>query len=159
MLSRALIEGLFGVRPDVLADELRVTPGFPADWDFARLRHPDVTVDFRRDGWKETFTIESRFTKPLALCLELAARGRDAAVTVDGKSAAWGWIDSLVAPRRIEVRRPPAARAKIVVTWRGLAESGDPALHREGSNAGPSTAQAPDTDWRSPLSAPAIQNV
>jgi hypothetical protein len=61
----------------------------------------------------------------------------------------------LVAPRRIEVRRPPAARAKIVVTWRGLAESGDPALHREGSNAGPSTGQAAGTDWRSPLPAPA----
>ena len=155
VLSRALIEGLCGVRPDVLAGELRVTPGFPAGWDFARLRHPDLTVDFRRDGGEETFTIESRFTRPMALCLELAARGRDAAVTVDGKSAAWGWIDSSVAPRRIEVRRPPAARAKIVVTWRGLAESGDPALHREGSNAGPSTGQAAGTDWRSPLPAPA----
>ena len=48
--SRALIEGLFGVKPDALAGELQIRPGFPASWDHASLRHPNVDFSFQRDG-------------------------------------------------------------------------------------------------------------
>jgi hypothetical protein len=47
VLSRAVVEGLFGVRPDALGGILAVAPGFPAAWDHASLRHPDLTLDYR----------------------------------------------------------------------------------------------------------------
>jgi len=59
--SRALIEGLFGVKPDVLAGELLIRPGFPAGWDHASLRHPDINLSFRREGLTETYTVEPKF--------------------------------------------------------------------------------------------------
>jgi hypothetical protein len=46
--SRALVEGLFGVRPDALNGEVLVRPGFPADWDHASIRHPDFTFSYQR---------------------------------------------------------------------------------------------------------------
>jgi hypothetical protein len=44
--SRAIVEGLFGLRPDALAGELLIVPGFPAAWDHASLRHPDASIAF-----------------------------------------------------------------------------------------------------------------
>ena len=38
MTSRATIEGLFGVVPDMLAGEVRIQPGFPREWDHASIR-------------------------------------------------------------------------------------------------------------------------
>jgi len=46
----AVIEGLFGVKPDALAGEMRVSPGFPADWTHASLTHPDIQLKFHPRG-------------------------------------------------------------------------------------------------------------
>ena len=71
--SRALVEGLFGVKPDALAGELKIVPGFPANWDHASIRHPDFNFEFRRDGLTETFLVEPKFSKPMKLRLQIAA--------------------------------------------------------------------------------------
>jgi len=62
--SRAVIEGLFGVRPDVPAGQLLICPGFPADWQYARLKHPDVNVSYERKALVESYSIEPKFAKP-----------------------------------------------------------------------------------------------
>jgi hypothetical protein len=52
--SRALIEGLFGVRPDAMNGEVLVHPGFPDDWDHASIRHPDFNFSYQRGDDVET---------------------------------------------------------------------------------------------------------
>jgi hypothetical protein len=52
--SRTLIEGLFGVTPDALAGEVRVRPGFPADWTHAGIQHPDFNFSYQRGGLVES---------------------------------------------------------------------------------------------------------
>jgi len=49
-LSRAFIEGLFGVHPDALAGELVLRPGFPAAWDHATLHHPSLDYSYHDSG-------------------------------------------------------------------------------------------------------------
>ena len=49
-MSRAIVEGLFGVHPDALAGTLTISPGFPEEWTHARLTHPDVGVSFDAQG-------------------------------------------------------------------------------------------------------------
>ncbi len=115
-----MVEGLFGVQPDLLAGELRVTPGFPASWDHASLRHPEVGLDYHRTGEMETYVIESRFGKPLELRLELPARGIDATVTVDGQAAAWRWLEQAAPRPSIEIRCPLGIRTEIAVAWTGV---------------------------------------
>jgi hypothetical protein len=113
--ARALVEGLFGVRPDALAGELKIVPGFPADWDHASIRHPDFDLSFRREREKDTWIINQRFSPPLALNLQITApRDEVDSVTINGKTGRWIW------PRgRLEIGNPPAAHVEIVVTWKG----------------------------------------
>jgi hypothetical protein len=117
--SRALVEGLFGVRPDALAGELKIVPGFPREWNYARIRHPDFYFSFKRVGLKETFVIEQRFAKPMALDLRIAAlRDGVAGVTVNGRPAKSAWIQG-PGLRRLEVGNGAATRSEIVVVWKG----------------------------------------
>jgi hypothetical protein len=120
VLSRAFVEGLFGVRPDALAGELVVQPGFPESWQHAGMRHPDVSFAFKRTGLMETYAIESRFKKPMSLNLRVAAfRDRVAAATVNGRPANWQLIEDSVDTPRIEIRGPAAARNEVVIVWAG----------------------------------------
>jgi len=118
--SRALVEGLFGVLPDALAGELKLRPGFPAQWDHASLRHPDLNFAFKRDGLTETFSVEQKFSRTLALRLQIPAlRESVASVTVNGQPAQWQMVADCVGWPRIEIAAAAAARHEIVVVWRG----------------------------------------
>jgi hypothetical protein len=56
-MSRAIIEGLFGVHPDALAETLTITHGFPEGWTHARLTHPDISMSFVRSRRNDIWTI------------------------------------------------------------------------------------------------------
>jgi len=127
--TRALVEGLFGVRPDALAGELKICPGFPAPWDHAGMRHPDLNFSFRRDGLTETFSVEPKFRKSMALRLQIPAlRDGVAGVTINGQPAKWSWMAGVVGLPRIEIQGPPATRSEVVVTWKGETPSFNPPL-------------------------------
>ena len=129
MTARALVEGLFGVAPDALAGEIRVRPGFPADWDRATLRHASLKYAFGRTGLTDTYTIEPNFARPQALCLQLPARFDGiASVTVNGLAASWRLIDDAVGRPLIEIKSPASPRHQVFVTWQGnlLASPGLP---------------------------------
>jgi hypothetical protein len=126
--SRALVEGLFGVRPDALAGELKIRPGFPADWDHANIRHPDFNFSFQRAGLTETFVIESKFPKPMALRLQITAlREKVAKVTVNGRPAEWSRMEGVAGTSRVEILSGAADKYEVVVYWRGGAPVSDPA--------------------------------
>lgn len=136
VMSRALIEGLFGVRPDALAGELVLAPGFPAAWDRASLRHPDISYSYRRAGARDTYIVEPTFAQPLRLRLQLRAnREGVTGVTVDGTPATWQVLPNAGPGLRIEVDAPAAARTEIAVTWTG---AGQPVRFGGGRIAEPS---------------------
>ncbi len=118
--SRALVEGLFGVRPDALAGELTIEPGFPNDWDHASLKHPDLDSSFSRQGTVETYTVQQRFSKVMKTRLRVRAlRDRIEKVSVNGRKVDWRNVENSVGEPRIEVFCPPATNTEIVITWRG----------------------------------------
>lgn len=120
VLARALVEGLFGVRPDALSGELLVSPGLPAEWNRANLRHTDFDFAFRRVGLIETYAVEARFAKPLRLRLRVAAlRDGVAKVTVNGRSSRWRMVEDSVGFPRVEIESAPADRFEVVIAWRG----------------------------------------
>jgi hypothetical protein len=86
VFSRALIEGLFGVRPDMLAGRLEIAPGFPRSWDRASLEHPSVNVRFERTGNVDRYTVASRLPGAPELLFRLPAPARRVRVTADGKA-------------------------------------------------------------------------
>jgi hypothetical protein len=116
--SRAFVEGLFGVRPDALAGELKIIPGFPAKWDHAGIQHPDFNFQFRRDGLTETFLAEPKFPKPMKLNLQIAALRTNADVSVNGQPAKWNWVEDLFGVQRIQIQSPAAEKFEVVVNWK-----------------------------------------
>ena len=117
--ARALVEGLFGIKPDALAGKLKIVPGFPAEWNHARMQHPDFSFSFQREGLKETFIIEQKSPKPMALDLQIAAlRDGVASVTVNGQTPKSAWVHNIGWPR-LEIGNGATARTEIVVLWQG----------------------------------------
>jgi hypothetical protein len=119
-MSRALVEGLFGIQPDALAGELTIRPGFPAQWPNARINHPDFSFSMQRDGSRQQFIVEQRFAKPMALRLQTYALRDDvASVTVNGEPAKWSVVEESVGMPRIEIETPVGTRQEITVEWNG----------------------------------------
>ncbi len=73
--SRALTEGLFGIRPDLLAGKVTIAPGFPQAWDHASIHLPMVNYSFKRDGLKATYTIEHRYPQETTLAFTFNTQG------------------------------------------------------------------------------------
>jgi hypothetical protein len=124
MMSRGLIEGLFGIVPDALAGELLIRPGFPRDWTYASIRTPDVSYTYRLDNSQtELFVIEPKFRVPMRLRLRSLARGeRVAAVQINGQPARWSSLVDAVGAPLIEVQTvQPAARYEVNIRWVGQA--------------------------------------
>jgi hypothetical protein len=119
MTARALVEGLFGVKPDALTGELKIVPGFPDSWDFAKIHHPDFNFEFRRNGLTETFLIEPKFPVPIKLNLQVCALRTADDVTIDGKPATGNWVEGLFGQPRLQITCPAAGRHEVVVNWKG----------------------------------------
>ena len=117
VLSRAIIEGLFGVRPDALKGELVIAPGFPSDWDHAALRHPRLDLRYTRSGLIDAFSLTPRFARSMSVRVSVPARAEHADVTVNGRKATWKRIDD-EAPR-VEIDAPVADRYDIRIEWTG----------------------------------------
>ena len=110
---RALVEGLFGVRPDALAGVLEVAPGFPEAWEHARLRHPRVGVAFARTGDVDRYRVETRFPAAQALRVTLPARrDRVASVTIDGRPARFRALADAASGPRIAIEVRPRRRTR-----------------------------------------------
>jgi hypothetical protein len=127
VLSRAIVEGLFGVRPDALAGELLIRPGFPAEWDHASLRHPDLSYSFRRTGDRDTYTIKPTFAQPQKLRLQLAkVRDSVAGVEINGQPAEWRPLAATGIPARVEIDAPASGQTEIAITWAGAPAPPEP---------------------------------
>lgn len=118
--SRALVEGLFGIGPDRLAGRLHVSPGFPDEWQFASIRHPDVSFAYRRNEQTETWTAKPVWSKPITLVLTVKARGTQVdTLTVNGKSAQWTSVEDAVGAPYIRIEADASAEFDIKLTWKG----------------------------------------
>ncbi len=120
VLSRALVEGLFGLSPNLFTGDLRVSPGFPAEWDRASLKHPEVDFSFTRKGDTDTYIIEPHFGTTLSLTLVLPARREGIAeVNINGRSDSWRTVDDAVGGPRLVFMTAGAERFEVAITWNG----------------------------------------
>lgn len=117
--SRALTEGLFGIRPDLLSSDARVSlvPGFPSDWDSASVDLPDISYSFRRDGNTTAYHVSNRYMKngrtvPLVLTFPVTSVD---AVTVNGKPAVWASAENSIGMPRISIEAGTDPELDIVI--------------------------------------------
>ncbi|MEN6453491.1 MAG: DUF4450 domain-containing protein [Prolixibacteraceae bacterium] len=62
MYLRLMVEGLFGIRFNLLDDKILVAPNFPSEWEHARLKIADASLEYQRKGQKEIFYFQSDAT-------------------------------------------------------------------------------------------------
>lgn len=120
MTARSLVEGLFGIHPNALADTLTMVPGYPSAWPYAELKIPDV--DFKFNGTKEadTYSIVQAFAKPMHLQLKVKAKGSLVPeVTVNGKPVKVGFDKDAVGEPMIIIKAEKAASHQIKIFWKG----------------------------------------
>ena len=125
MTARALTEGLFGLRPDLLNGTLTIRPGFPLEWTHASLRHPDLDFSWRREGMTDRYEITSRLKKPVSLTLALRARATGLPKVTGAASA--GFDPGSVGEPILRVYSAAAGSWTVTIEWSGDAPITSPA--------------------------------
>lgn len=114
--SRALTEGLFGIRPDLLDGRVELCPGFPAGWDRASIALPQFAYAFHREGVRTSYKIENRYPRGTAVSLVVPVGCNGIRrVEVNGRKAAWSPVGNSVGKPRIRIDAGTAPEANVVI--------------------------------------------
>ena len=118
MGARSLVEGLFGVRPDLLKDSVTIAPGLPADWNYASLNVPDVKFDFKRTGETDSYHITPGFQKSAYLKLILPAKRLGIkSLTINGEPTAYFTLNGAVGEPQIKIEAGKLKDYQINIIW------------------------------------------
>ncbi len=113
---RALVEGLFGYRPDYPNGFVRMEPTFPSSWDRASIKTPDFALAFK----DQTYTLT--LAKPAAVKFGLPVRAKKVrSVLVNGKRAAFT-IEPWAGYGMLRLEVPATAQVEVKLELEGAAE-------------------------------------
>lgn len=119
--SRVLIQGLFGILPDALNQQIILRPGFPDDWDKASVSTPDISYRFTRKEDTDTYHITQRFQTPLHPVLHVNARKEKIrSVKVNGVPATWQSIESAHGYPLLSIQAEGTSSTTITIEWEGV---------------------------------------
>jgi Domain of unknown function (DUF4450) len=119
--SRTIVEGLWGILPDLSSSRLKLRPQLPPEWNHASLHHLELDLAYAREGFAETWTITPQFAKPIALTLHLQARTMELPIVhVNGHPAtAMFDADAVGSPQLILGPLDAAKSWKVELQWHG----------------------------------------
>ncbi|MFH1024862.1 MAG: hypothetical protein V1809_15890 [Planctomycetota bacterium] len=116
MFVRAVVEGMFGYRPDYPNGVVRVEPAFPSAWGHASIRTPDFSLTFRQNSYRLTLT------KPAAVKFRLPVRAAKVKrVLVNGRAVTFR-IEPWTGYGALFVETPECAEAEVVLETEGRAD-------------------------------------
>jgi Domain of unknown function (DUF4450) len=127
VMSRALVEGLFGLEPDALAGTLTIHPGWPAQWMHAALHTPTVALAYRRDGARDRYVIGVGNAAITRARMRLRMTHERARVTLRGRAVAATVMSDELGGAWLTFEWPLAGAREIVVEWQGAARADAPA--------------------------------
>lgn len=137
VMSRALVQGLFGIIPDAMNNRLVLRPGFPQSWDHASISTSDIDFSFKQNGKTDSYNIKQHFQKKLTIELQIRAYSDSiSALTVNGKSVSWKFAETASGFPVICI--PVTESGKVEITWGGKSIGG----------ILPESVVEPKTDWQ-----------
>jgi hypothetical protein len=120
MASRVFVEGLFGIKPNMLSRTLAIQPGWPEEWPYAYLETPDIKFSYTQNGNTDKYKVESFFPKEAALTLSLKARSDEIiTVKVNGKETLWENDEENVGSPMVIINAPTGRKYEIEIEWSG----------------------------------------
>lgn len=118
MAARSLVEGLFGIRPDLLHNRILIRPGFPQQWNEASLSTPDIRYRFFRKGNKDQYFFNTFFRKAAAITLQVLSRYEGPRlVTINGQKVSWQFDTTSVGHPLLVVEGPAGRKVSVEITW------------------------------------------
>lgn len=120
MTARAVIEGLFGIQPDLLHDTLVIRPGFPRHWSYASLITPDRKIDYRKQGTQDVYRIVPGFGKKtnLLFCVKARQDGIES-VMINGKKSSWTSDSNAIGEPVLQLKIPRSDSFIVSIQWKG----------------------------------------
>ncbi len=116
-MSRALVEGLFGVRPDAIDGVVLVQPGWPAHWSYASLRTPSVDVVFNAQGDREIYDIRSHAPALQRARLRLRMKSREFRMTIGRRVVEPTISTDALGQSWVEAAWTLRGRQPVVIEW------------------------------------------
>jgi len=116
--SRALVEGLYGIRPDLFGGRVELRPGFPEAWGEASIAMADLGYSMQRTPRGVRYSVENRFPAGtrIELVLPVSADGvRE--VKVNGRRTAWQLVENSVGQPRIRIDAGAAPKFDVEAVW------------------------------------------
>lgn len=145
IVSRAIVQGLYGISPDALNGKLVIRPGFPVTWDKASMSMSDLGYEFVREGDMDIYNVTQRFKEPLSVQLQVnALRDKIRSVKVNGKNVKWESLEAANGYPLVVVSVPAVSEAKIEIQWTGKVLRQLPAKEISVKQDGRITLSAPE---------------
>lgn len=120
MAARTVVEGLFGLKPDLMHNRLTIKPGFPASWDHAALELPYIRFHYRRQGDSSHYNIVSRMQKAVNITLEVPAiKDYVASVMANGRPVKWQINGENIGHPSLKIDLPAASAHQLAIVWKG----------------------------------------
>lgn len=122
VLSRAVVEGLFGFSPDAMNNHVNICPGFPAGWNHASITHPDFSLSFRREGMTDTYRLSIVNEQLQHATFSLPAPYSHVEnITVNGKTINWRLDPESVGRPFLLIDTDITGDISFAITWGGSA--------------------------------------
>ena len=105
--SRVFVQGLFGINPDAINKKLVLKPGFPEKWNFADIKTPDISFEYKKNGnnfSSENFVISHQFENIDTIELLISGRkDKIENITLDGKIVKYKLIENSIEKPAISI--------------------------------------------------------
>ena len=95
--ARAIVNGLFGIRPDALNDQCLIQYSLPDEWEDASIRTPYLSYTFHREGKRLTYNVTQNFNQPLNIIIRVGV-GNGRFVDFKGNSSSQQTIVADLSP-------------------------------------------------------------
>ncbi|MDD3320252.1 MAG: DUF4450 domain-containing protein [Paludibacter sp.] len=120
VLSRTLVQGLYGITPDAMNDKMVIKPGFPQKWEYASLETPDIQFYFKRKNNTDSYKIKQHFSGKLNIELQLRASKQGIkSVKLNGQNISWELIQPSIEFPILSLEIPYLEDANIEINWDG----------------------------------------
>jgi len=118
--ARALVQGLFGIEPDLLNNKLVIRPGFPIAWDHASLNTRNMKFRFSRIRNIDRYEIKPQLQVVASLTLEVPAfLDHIRSITVNGKKVPYSLMADAIARPIVAIEAGKASQYDIKIVWDG----------------------------------------
>jgi hypothetical protein len=151
MWGRAVVEGMFGIRPKRPRGIVELSPQFPSAWPEASITTPQFSYHWKRDSGRILIDWQSPIATAVELRMPLQAEKIDS-VMVDGLAASYQ-LEPGVGMTWLNTKTPSATSGTISVSWVAADRRiWNPLAWKEGAPVTPTLADYAASDFLDPQS-------